>query len=129
MKKASFVQAILRSARERKPLRVVSDQTVSPTCVKDAAKIILHLVSAPVASGIYHVVNSGVTSWHAMAERILSRAGIHAEVAPVRTAEFGGRALRPSYSALSNAKVVELYGPIRSWEDALGEYLDEAEGQ
>ncbi len=122
-KRGSFVSAILRRGREGQTLRVVDDQRVSPTSTVDAAPRILDMIARRAAPGIYHLVNSGCTSWYEMAQQILLLAKIEIDVVPVTSAEYGAHARRPPYSALANDKVAGLLGPIRPWQEALDEYL------
>ena len=58
-----FPQTMINAARAGKALSVVDDQIGSPTFTRDLADATLNLLDAN-ANGIYHVVNSGQTSWH-----------------------------------------------------------------
>jgi dTDP-4-dehydrorhamnose reductase len=119
----NFVETIIRLAREKNVLRVVSDQVMSPTGSADVARILLRMFKDGCASGIYHCVNSGAASWFDFAQRIIQRAGIQAKVIPCTSAEYSSRAMRPRYSVLDNSKVAAMYGNLPSWEDALDRYL------
>ena len=123
-KGGNFVETMLRFGQERGRLTVVADQIMSPTASWDAGEAILDLITAEAAAGDYHVVNSGVASWWDFASRIIERAGVTAEVAPIPTREFPTPARRPPYSALSNAKLSAAIGrPMPHWTDALDRYL------
>jgi len=122
----NFVEAILSAAEQRNVLKVVDDQSGSPTYTIDLAEAIMKLSSAR-AQGIVHVTNSGVTTWYHFARRIIEQQGlVNVRVEAIKTEELGRPAPRPSYSVLDNARFVELAGAaLRTWEEALAEYLRE----
>lgn len=123
-KGGNFVETMLRLGGERGRLTVVDDQVMSPTASWDAGEAILDLIAAQAPAADYHVVNSGVASWWDFASRIIERAGVAAEVAPIPTSAFPTPARRPPYSALSNAKLANVIGrQMPHWTDALDRYL------
>lgn len=122
-KGGNFVETIIRVAREKRALRVVDDQIMSPTATSDVARIVLRMLTDDCAPGLYHVVNTGSASWFEFALEIVRRAGIVAEVASCRSAEYPTRAARPHYSVLDNAKVSATFEPMSPWQDALERYL------
>lgn len=124
-KGGNFVETMIRFARERGHLRVVSDQHMSPTSTKDIAAALLEMLRNDVPAGIWHVVNSGATTWHGFAEEIIRKAGISATVEPITSAEFPTPARRPAYSVLSNDKLSAAIGAPRPWQEALDDYLAE----
>src|SRR5579872_3999753 len=122
-KGGNFVETMLRLAKEKGELRVVSDQTMSPTSTRDVAEVIVDMVIKQAPPGIWHVVNSGAATWHEFAERIVSDANIQASVLPISTEQFQTPAARPRYSALNNEKVSTGIREMRPWQDALKDYL------
>ncbi|MBI5569261.1 MAG: dTDP-4-dehydrorhamnose reductase [Desulfomonile tiedjei] len=120
----NFVATILNLAEEQGTLRVVDDQHGVPTYTPDLAAALLTLCRAG-ARGTFHVTNSGITTWYGFALRILERAGLGAvKVDPMTTRELGRPAPRPLYSVLDTTRFVALAGkPLRSWQDALDDYL------
>jgi dTDP-4-dehydrorhamnose reductase len=123
---SNFVLAILRQAEratdQRRPLRVVADQVVSPTYASDLAAAIMTLVRQNV-SGTIHVTNSGSCSWHEFAETIVAAAGIDVRVLPIGSDEYACAARRPAYSVLSNSRLTTYGIVMPHWRDALGRYL------
>ena len=119
----SFVETILQHARTKGALRVVDDQTVSPTAAADAARVVLRLLAEGCAPGLYHVVNTGQATWCALAREVLRRIGSAVPVAPCTSAEYPTRAPRPRFTALDNAKASAAFGALPPWQDALGRYL------
>ena len=119
----NFVETIIRAAREKRPLRVVDDQAMSPTAAADVARIAMRMLTEGCTSGIYHVVNSGSATWHEFACEILRRAGLGVAVARCATGEYPVRAVRPRYCVLDNAKVSSEFSALPPWQDALERYL------
>ncbi len=122
----NFVEAILRQAETKEHLTVVNDQTGSPTYTVDLAAALVKLADAG-GLGIFHVTNSGETTWHGFACKILEMAGISGiSVGPMKSKDLDRPAPRPDYSVLSNARFTELTGEcLRNWDQALGDYLVE----
>ena len=122
-KGGNFVETMIRAGRERGALRVVDDQTMSPTATEDVARVMVRMLRDGCPPGLYHVVNAGSATWFEFAREIVRRAGVEAEVAPCATSEYPVRAARPAYSVLDNAKVSAAFGALPPWQDALDRYL------
>lgn len=121
----NFVETMLRLARTRQQVRVVDDQTCTPTCTRDLAEFIGSLVTTG-AYGLYHFTNSGRTTWCGFAREIFRQQGLTTEVVPISTREFGAAARRPSFSVLDCAQAIQTTGlRPRAWDEALAEYLHE----
>jgi dTDP-4-dehydrorhamnose reductase len=120
----NFITTMLKLAGKMDSISVVADQIGSPTYTVDLATSIAELVKKP-AYGIYHITNSDHCSWYEYAQEIFEIAGIDIEVNPVSTEEFGSPAPRPKYSVLENYNwKMEGFSKIRSYKDALREYMD-----
>ena len=122
-KGGNFVETMIRAGRERGTLRVVDDQTMSPTATEDVARVMVRMLRDGCPPGLYHVVNAGFATWFEFAREIVRRAGVEAEVAPCATSEYPVRAARPAYSVLDNAKAAAAFGTLPPWQDALDRYL------
>ena len=122
-KGGSFIDRILEQARAGRPLRVVSDQTFSPTYSPDLAAAAIALVRAG-ARGLVHVSGSGSCSWHAFAVAGLRLSSVDAPVEAIPSAELNLAAARPGYSVLDNGRY-RGFGlpPLRPWVDALAASL------
>jgi len=118
----NFVKTMLRLGKERKELKVVSDQVGSPTYAGDLAVAMMTMVEyRPFIRGIYHFTNEGVCSWYDFTVRIMELAGLNCRVYPITTAEYPTRAVRPAYSVLDKEKIKTTYHlSIPSWEESLG---------
>lgn len=115
----NFVLAILEAARKTRHLRVVADQTGSPTYALDLAGALWQLL-AQERRGTFHLVNSGVVSRYEFAREIVEAASLgDVTIQPIRSADLSQPALRPSYSALANTKLP----PLRHYRQALVDCL------
>ena len=122
-KGGNFVETMIRFGRERGALKVVEDQVMSPTSTAFIARAVLAFLDRGGAPGIYHCVNTGAVSWADFARAIVRRAGVAAAVQGCATSEWPLVARRPAFSALDNAKLAAVIGPIPAWEEALDDYL------
>jgi len=118
----SFADKLCRRAATGEPLRVVSDQIISPTYAADLAKGILALVEQG-DDGIYHLTNQGETNWFEFAKEIARRLELPNGLLAISTAELGLKAPRPRYSVLDNSAAQELGVTLRPWQEALDDYL------
>jgi len=122
-KGGNFVETMLRLAREGKSIKVVSDQTLTPTPTVAAAKQIAALLAAD-AYGTYHATCQGECSWYDFAAEIFKAAGLSPSLAPQTTQESGARAKRPGYSVLENAGLKRLGIDIMpDWRDGVRVYV------
>ena len=122
-KGGNFVETMLRLAKEKGKLRVVADQTMSPTSTFDVAEAMIDMLVSSAPPDIWHVVNSGLATWFEFAERIISDANVKARMIRIETKQFPTPAMRPRYSALNNEKLSKAMRPMRPWQDALKHYL------
>jgi dTDP-4-dehydrorhamnose reductase len=131
---ANFLLTMLRLAKERAELRIVDDQTGSPTtseCIAQATAQILAQVLAPGSggiagrSGVYHLTSAGQTTWFGFAQQFLSSLPECPKLTPITTSEYPVPAKRPVNSVLSCQKLAETFGvQMPDWKDALNLVLD-----
>lgn len=122
-KGGNFVERMLQLAHDGQDIRVVADQTLSPTFTADLAAKLLELTQTE-QFGTYHVTNSDWTSWYEFARAIFGLARIDARLSPTTTASFGAKAVRPEYSVLANEALAAAgIAPMRAWREALNDYL------
>lgn len=120
----NFVRTMLKLGQERDELQVVNDQYGCPTSTVDLAEAVLRIIGTG-RYGTYHVVGSGVTTWHGFARKVFELSGnTRVRVMPVTTEQFVRPALRPAYSPLDTRLLrLALGWSPRPWEEALTEYL------
>ena len=124
-KGGNFVETMLRLAGQNKLLRVVADQTCTPTATADLADALIGLIRAE-ASGLVHATNAGQTTWHDFAAAIFADAGVSADLEPITSEQFGAKAARPRWSVLANDRLASLgVAPLRPWPEAVRAYLGE----
>ena len=131
----NFLNTMLRLAGERDELNIVRDQIGSPTYAGSIAEATDKIVamldtggSADDRAGTYHMTCAGRTSWYDFARSIFEFSGRldDIRVNPIPTSEFPTPARRPSFSVLSNEKLLRVFGVrLPPWDDALGKCLSE----
>lgn len=123
--KINFVEKILSLCAERDTLTVVNDQTGSPSYAPDVAYNTIKLLEHD-ATGIYHLCNSGETTWHGLASAAATLANADCTVEPVPSSAYPTKAVRPVYSVLDLTRFTQTTGEApRHWRDALKEYITE----
>lgn len=123
----NFVKTMLRLARGRTEIAVVSDQRGNPSSALDIADAILRVAStvgegAPF--GTYHLAGTGTASWADFARHVFaaSRAlgGAWAEVGDIAAAEYAAPAPRPLNTQLSCTKFGSTFGwAMPYWRQSL----------
>jgi len=126
--KGNFVTTMLRLGKEHDELRIVSDQTCTPTFTADLAVSTKSLIDNAMNTnkdwGLYHITNQGQMSWANFAAEIFQRAKIDVDIVAITTAEFGAAAGRPPFSVLDTSRFEQVTGTqLPPWEDALDRYL------
>jgi dTDP-4-dehydrorhamnose reductase len=127
----NFMLTMMRLAREREQLRVVSDQVGCPTTSRLIAETTaLALVQArretnlATLSGVYHLCCAGQTNWHGFASAIIDLMPAEEkkcrEVIAIPSSEYPTPTRRPAYSVLSCAKLERTFGlRLPDWHDGL----------
>lgn len=125
----NFVKTMLRLAESRTEVSVVCDQIGSPTYTADLAPLLCDMIATD-KYGIYHATNEGVCSWAEFAQEIFRLVGKDVTVYPIPTSEYPARAVRPLNSRMSKDKLEQMgFSRLPPWQDALGRYLKELEGE
>lgn len=121
--KKNFVQTILNACQEKEQLKVVDDQTGSPTYTLDLAQWALALAEKR-AIGIWHAVNSGQASWWELASEAAGLVPDPCRIIPITSGDWPAKAPRPANSALDNSKLAGFLGyRPRAWPKALRDYV------
>jgi dTDP-4-dehydrorhamnose reductase len=119
----SSIDKILAGIRAGQPVRVFEDRTVTPSYVDDVVSATEALLVRRPDAGVYHCVNTGVTTWLGVAEEIARLLKRDAEIVGVSSDSVKLRAKRPRYCALSNQKLADSGITMPAWQDALQRYL------
>lgn len=120
----NFVKTMLSLTATKPELKVVFDQTGTPTYAQDLADAIVNIVSSRKFEGnegIYHYSNEGVCSWYDFTKAIAKMAGNDScNIQPCHSDEFPSPVKRPAYSVLDKTKIKETFGlKVPYWMDSL----------
>jgi dTDP-4-dehydrorhamnose reductase len=136
----NFAKTMLRLARERDRLSVVSDQFGAPTGADLLADVTAHMLRQVVnaasqnCAGIYHLAAAGETSWHGYARFVVdsaAKAGVvlkasPGSVDPVPTSAFPTLAKRPHNSRLNTHKLQQRFNLVLPpWQQGVARMLAE----
>ena len=119
----SSVDRIADAIRKAEPARVFVDRSVTPSYVQDVADATWKLIDTAAPAGLYHAVNTGVTTWLELATEIGRQLAVEPDLVRVKVADVRMKARRPQYAALSNEKLGRAGIRMPTWQDALQRYL------
>ncbi len=132
----NFAKTMIRLAQERETLSVINDQFGAPTGAELIADSTVHAIKAtlsqPEKAGIYHLIASGETTWHAYASLVIDyvrQKGLPLKVTAINTVEttaFPTPAKRPHNSRLNTEKFTTAFGlTLPEWQQGVVRMLDE----
>ncbi len=137
----NFLKSIIKLAATRDHLNIVADQKGAPTSSLSIADAILDLINnwnstKQAETGIYHLSNTGNTTWHGFACEIVKQHNHvsllpslkidESEIAPIATSEYPTPAARPANSILDNTKLKSVFDIVLpSWQDGLQQVLQD----
>lgn len=129
----SFIDAILKKARDEEKISAVADKYATPTYTLDLCALLKPYLADRQDGGLLHLANTGECSWQEYAQWALDCC--HAEGIPMKAREVGAASLsdmttflaqRPVYSVLSTGQYQGATGQTpRSWRDAVAAYVRE----
>ncbi len=135
----NFAKTMLRLAAERESLSVVADQYGAPTSAALLADVTAQLVGRIKQQGLqgfpfglYHVVASGVTNWHAYAQFVIAEAikagkamKVQPEtIKPIATSDYPVPAKRPANSRLDTSLFQRTFNlQLPHWEHGVSHVL------
>jgi dTDP-4-dehydrorhamnose reductase len=134
----NFAKTMLRLAKERDRLSVVSDQIGAPTGADLLADVTAHAIRVaqqrPDVSGIYHLAAAGLTSWHGYASFVIEharKAGVEIKVAQDAIGAVGSDAFptpapRPKNSRMATEKLQDTFSlTLPQWQSGVVRMLAE----
>jgi dTDP-4-dehydrorhamnose reductase len=143
LRRKSFVTTMLRLARERQELQVVTDQVGSPTFCRDLAQataLVLYGLRGPHVAGrlrelrgLYHLAGAGSVSRFEWARAIFELDPRRSEhklerVLPILAEAFPLPAKRPLSTPLNSNKAQATFGvALPDWRDALARALGDGQ--
>lgn len=117
----NFVDTMINLSKNKNELNIINDQKGSPTFTLDVAKRTKYIINNNFEKGIYHLSNTGSTTWYEFALEIFRLSNIDIKLNPISSVEYKTLATRPKYSILLNTKINT---KMRHWKEALAEYLN-----
>ncbi|SDC22421.1 dTDP-4-dehydrorhamnose reductase [Cupriavidus sp. YR651] len=140
----NFLKTILRQARQRDSLRVVSDQFGAPTPASLVADVTAHAVREYILEkrrggtaerrGIYHLAAAGKTTWNAYARevtRIAAALGVDVRaqgdaIEEVASSDYAMAAPRPASAQLDCSRIEQGLGiRMPPWQDGVRLVLEQ----
>lgn len=130
----NFLKTMLDLTATKPSLKVVFDQTGTPTYAYDLAAAICDIIEQRKyegRDGIYHYSNEGVCSWYDFTKAIAEYAGhTSCDIQPCHSDEFPSKVIRPSYSVLDKTKIKTTFGlKVPYWTDSLKKCIDNLQHQ
>jgi dTDP-4-dehydrorhamnose reductase len=125
----NFVKTMLRLAKDRDALGVVSDQFGCPTYAGDIAQAIIILLQRKAAGGIYHFCGDEMVAWNEFAEVIFSsalRQGVLVKkpmINGITTEQYPTPAKRPKYSVLDCEKIKSQGVTLSLWKQRVDDVI------
>lgn len=132
----NFAKTMLRFAKERAEMSVINDQFGAPTGAELLADCTAHAIRVamkqPEVAGLYHLVASGVTTWHDYAALVFDearKAGIELAITKlnaVPTSAYPTPARRPNNSRLNTEKFQQNFELVLpEWQTGVKRMLSE----
>jgi dTDP-4-dehydrorhamnose reductase len=127
----SFIDAMLKKARDEETISAVADKFATPTYTIDIAELLRPFLSDRNEGGLMHLANGGECSWQEYAQWALDCC--HANGVPMKARKVEATSLaemkhfiakRPVYSVLATGKYRKTTGETpRPWRDAVAAYV------
>ena len=119
----NFIELMLKLSKEKKEIRVVDNEILTPTNTLDLANQIVKL-SLTNNFGLFHATSQGQCSWYEFAKKIFYLTNTKVKLSIADPLEFKGKTARPLYSVLENYRLQSLeLDFMPHWEDSLRKYL------
>jgi len=111
----NFVKTMLRLAKEKNQIDVVSDQVGSPTYATDLAKVILKAIKYEAikkknyTTEVYHYSNKGEISWYEFAREIFKFVKTECKVNSIASDNYPALAERPKIVLMNTHKISQRF--------------------
>ncbi|ABL66009.1 dTDP-4-dehydrorhamnose reductase [Chlorobium phaeobacteroides] len=124
----NFLKTMLRLGAEKDVIKVIFDQTGTPTYAGDLARAIMTILGKvrldEQYGALYHYSNEGVCSWYDFAVAIMALKKLPCKVLPIETTEYPLPSPRPFFSVLNKSAIKRDWGlVIPYWRDSLESVL------
>jgi dTDP-4-dehydrorhamnose reductase len=124
-KGGNFITTMIKQADEKKEVKVVDDEILTPTPTYSIATNTAALIESG-NFGLYHMTCQGEVSWYQFARVIWETLGLQTPLSPASVKDFPLVVKRPFYSVLENKNLGKLgIDQMPDWKDALVKFLRE----
>jgi dTDP-4-dehydrorhamnose reductase len=127
----NFIKKILERSRNSGAIKVVDDQTGSPTSTREVAEALTELLLHPggMPEGLFHFAAEGYANRFEVARFVIDTMELNTELLPCKSDEFVTPARRPLNSRFDCRKISRLLAePIKPWQVPLENYLEHVSG-
>ena len=114
-----FVDKLQKWIEEGKELRMADDKFDSFGYTADIADSLINMLEEELPFGVYHLTNSGKGSYYDLALKVVEILGVDNKVNRAKDKDFPSIGNKPLKTSMKSIKLK----PLRSWEDALYEYI------
>jgi dTDP-4-dehydrorhamnose reductase len=114
-----FVDKILARINCGEDLIIAADKIDSPTYSFDVAFALVKLLIDRLPHGTYHLANQGAVSYFDFVATIVQLLGSTVKITPVMDRDFPFTGIKPLKTAMASGRIA----PLRTWQDALQDYL------
>jgi dTDP-4-dehydrorhamnose reductase len=119
-----IARAAERSRAAGEALRVVADETGSPTFSVDVADALVEMIgSGERLAGVHHVVNGGAVNRAGWARAVLTGVVIDVQIEDVPGSTWQRASTPPAWAVLEPGEPALTAEPMRPWAAALADYL------
>jgi dTDP-4-dehydrorhamnose reductase len=115
-----FVDKIVLRLEQGQDARIADDKIDSPTYTLDVAEKIIEIIKANLPYGVYHIANQGSVSYYDFIFALAKLIGKENLIKRAKESDFPSLAPKPLKTSLASIKL----SPMRCWEEALKEYVD-----
>ncbi len=123
-KGGNFVTTMIKLAKEKPEVRVVSDEILTPTPTYEIAKNTEALIKTD-AFGLYHMSCEGEVSWYEFARAIWEILKLETPLYPASVKDFPLAVKRPFYSVLENQNLKKIgIDEMPGWKKGLLDFLN-----
>ena len=119
----NFVKTMLRLAKDRNELSVVSDQFGSPSFTDNVIENTIVLLSRKV-KGTFHISSTGITNWAEFASKTFELKGLTTKVNQIDSSQWPSPVKRPHFSKLNTKKIEQIDGiNLEHWTVGFGRLI------
>jgi len=123
-KSLGFVDKVHMWLKQGKELRIADDKVDSFAYTIDAANALISILEKKMPYGIYHIANSGGASYYDFVSKLIEILKTGTKIIKTKDKYFKSEGYKPLKTPTKSIKLE----PLRSWQDALYDYLKGNEG-